>query len=177
MPSRGEYAGDLTGESANWFRFLRRLREEVVIVALERTPTVRACLRNPITPPTPYDSSERSVLQHRTDGKGYVCSHCEQEHEARQVSTRLLGYQVAVRCRIPGRHSACTVLVAPVPNWEERGCIGPMMNHTCFVKHVNCEYVSTDVDEDGQQTVMVRTTRNVCMGEEFGEQFTTVLST
>jgi hypothetical protein len=46
---------------------------------------------------------------------------------------------------------------------------------------VNCEYVSSDVDEDGQQTVMVRTTRDVCTGEEFfahfGEQFTTVLST
>ena len=45
---------------------------------------------------------------------------------------------------------------------------------------VNCEYVSSDVDEDGQQTVMVRTTRDVCMGEEFlahfGERFTTVLS-
>ena len=94
---------------------------------------------------------------------------------------RLLGYQVAVRCRIPGIHSACTVLVAPVPNWEERGCMGAMINHTCCVKHVNYEYVSTDVDEDGQQTVMVRTTRDVCVGEEFlahfGEHFKTVLST
>ena len=46
---------------------------------------------------------------------------------------------------------------------------------------MHCEYVSTDIDEDGEQTVMVRTTRDVCMGEEFlahfGEQFTTVLST
>ena len=57
--------------------------------------------------------------------------------------------------------------------------MGAMINRTCCVKHVNYEYVSTDVDEDGQQTVMVRTTRDVCMGEEFlayfGEQFTTVL--
>ena len=59
--------------------------------------------------------------------------------------------------------------------------MGPMINHTCCVRHVNCEYVSTDVDEDGQQTVMVRTTRDVCVGEEFlahfGEEFATVLST
>jgi SET domain-containing protein len=59
--------------------------------------------------------------------------------------------------------------------------MGPMINHSCCVKHVNCEYVSTDIDEDGEQTVMVRTTRDVLMGEEFlahfGEQFPTVLST
>jgi hypothetical protein len=46
---------------------------------------------------------------------------------------------------------------------------------------MHCEYVSTDIDEDGEQTVMVRTTRDVCMGEEFlahfGEQFPTVLWT
>jgi hypothetical protein len=93
---------------------------------------------------------------------------------------RKVGYQVEVRCRIPGRHSAFTLLVTPAPDWEERGYMGPMINHTCCVKHVNCEYVSSDVDEDGQQTVMVRTTRDVCMGEEFlahfGERFTTVLS-
>ena len=37
--------------------------------------------------------------------------------------------------------------------------MGPMINHSCCVKHVNCyncEYVSTDIDEDGEQTVMVR---------------------
>jgi hypothetical protein len=59
--------------------------------------------------------------------------------------------------------------------------MGPMVNRCCCVKHVNCEYVSTDIDEDGEQTVMVQTTRDVCMGEEFlahfGEQFPTVLST
>ena len=92
-----------------------------------------------------------------------------------------MGYQIAVRCRVPGQHSARTVMVAPKPDWEECQFMGPMINHTCCVRHVNCEYVSTDVDEDGQQTVMVRTTRDVCMGEEFfahfGEQFTTVLST
>ena len=57
----------------------------------------------------------------------------------------------------------------------------PMINHSCRLKHVNCEYVRTDEDEEGQQNVMVRITRDVCMGEEFlahfGEQFTTGLST
>ena len=50
--------------------------------------------------------------------------------------------------------------------------------YRCCLKHVSCENVCTDADEvheDGQQTVMVRETRDVCMGEEFlahfGEQF------
>ena len=61
----------------------------------------------------------------------------------------MVGYQLAVRCRIPVRHSACTVLVTPVPNWEELDLMGPMINHSWCLKHVNCEYVCTctDVDE------------------------------
>ena len=58
----------------------------------------------------------------------------------------MVGYQLAVRCRIV-RHSACTVLVTPVPNWEEVDLMGPMINHSCCLKHVNCEYVCTDLDE------------------------------
>ena len=61
--------------------------------------------------------------------------------------------------------------------------MGPMIDHSCCLKHVNCAYVRTDADadEDGQHNVMVWITRDVCMGEEFlahfGEQFKTVLST
>ena len=56
----------------------------------------------------------------------------------------MVGYQLAVRCRIPVRHSACTVLVTPVPNWEELDLMGRMINHSCCLKHVNCEYVFAD---------------------------------
>jgi hypothetical protein len=95
-----------------------------------------------------------------------------------QRHAKLVGYQFAVRCRKHCRHSACRVIASPVPNWEEHEFMDAMINHTCCLRHVHCEYVCTDVDEDGQQTVMVRTTRDVCMGEEFwahfGEQFTSV---
>jgi hypothetical protein len=35
------------------------------------------------------------------------------------------------------------------------------------LRHVNCEYVCKDVDEEGQQMVMVRTTRDVDRGWQF----------
>ena len=62
-------------------------------------------------------------------------------------------------------HGATVVI--PVPNWEEREIMGSRINHSSCLRHVNCEYVCADVDEEGQQTVMVRSTRDVCMGEEF----------
>ena len=64
----------------------------------------------------------------------------------RQQDAKQAGYQIAVRCRVPGQHSAVTVMVAPHPNWEECQHMGPMINHSCCVKH--CEYVSSDIDED-----------------------------
>ena len=67
-----------------------------------------------------------------------------------------MGYEIAVRCRVPGQHSARTVMVAPKPDWEECQFMGPMINHTCCVRHVNCGRVQQIVDDIDISALLAR---------------------
>jgi hypothetical protein len=46
--------------------------------------------------------------------------------------------------------------VAPCADWESAGYLVPFIDHSCCAKHVNCEYVSTDKNENGLCSVGVR---------------------